>query len=163
MTDTAEHLEQQISDAIRGQRQSTVTVLSCLLAVYGKLHYVPDEAIGAIARHLHVTNNEVWSTASFYTNFRFTPPGKHTVEVCWGPTCHLVGAQRVSAEVMQSLNLRNEGDTPDGRATFRYSTCLGCCAVAPAMSIDHHLIGRVAPGEATQRVAKMDGPVPERH
>ena len=61
-------------------------MLSSLLAAQDELGYLPDEAIEEVATFTESTINEVWGVASFYTNFRFTPPGEHVVEVCWGPT-----------------------------------------------------------------------------
>ena len=79
----------RLLEAIRHQRRPSVTVLSSLLAAQDELRYIPEEAIKEVAALMDTTINEVWGVASFYTNFRFTPPGRHTVEVCWGPTCHL--------------------------------------------------------------------------
>ena len=143
--------------AINNQRRPTVTVLSSLLAAQDALGYVPDEAIEEVAALNGVTINEVWGVASFYTNFRFTPPGAHVVEVCWGPTCHLTGAAHILRRVMDRLGLDGEGDTADGGVSFKFNTCLGACSVAPVMSVDHHLIGRLTPDSAERRVAEIEG------
>ena len=129
-------------------RPVTVTVLSSLLAVQDELHYIPAEAIEEVAQYCDSTINDVWSVASFYTNFRFTPPGQVTIDVCWGPTCHLLGAQDVLRAVHDELNVEGEGTTQDGKMTIRYSTCLGACAHAPVMARDHHLHGKVGPESA---------------
>ena len=150
-------LEQRIWQAVRSQRQETVTVLSCLLAVFDDLHYIPEAAIDIIARHLRCTNNDVWNTASFYTNFRFSPPNRHIVDVCWGPACHVMGAPHVAQELLRALGLPNEGDTADGRVTLRDTTCLGCCSRAPAIAVDHHLVGNVTPAAAVEAVERLDG------
>ncbi|MFH1142064.1 MAG: NAD(P)H-dependent oxidoreductase subunit E [Chloroflexota bacterium] len=60
---------------------------------------------------------------------------RQVVEVCWGPTCHLLGAPAIVKAVLDSLGLAAEGDTPDGRVTFKYNTCLGACAQALMMAI----------------------------
>ena len=67
-------VREQIRQVLSSQRQPTITVLSSLLAVQDSLHYIPDEAIRETATFCSSTINEVWSVASFYTNFRFTPP-----------------------------------------------------------------------------------------
>ena len=140
MTDHA--LRARIVRAVTEQPQPTVTVLSSLLAIEDELGWIPHEAIEEVAAHQSVTLNDVWAVASFYPNFRFTPPGAHTVEVCWGPTCHLMGAQRLLDRVHDALGLTGEGDSPDGAVTLRYNTCLGACGLAPVVSADHHLHGR---------------------
>ena len=143
--------------AINNQRRPTVTVLSSLLAAQDELGYIPDEAIEEVAALNETTINEVWGVASFYTNFRFTPPGEHNVEICWGPTCHLMGAPRVLRRVMDRLGLEDEGETEDGGISFKFNTCLGACSVAPVMSVDHHLIGRLTPESAERRVIEIGG------
>jgi len=151
----SETLRQQIRESIKTQKRPTVTVLSSLLAVQDSLGYLPDEAIEEVAAHSKATINEVWGVASFYTNFRFTPPAKHVVEVCWGPTCHLVGATGIIQGLLDEFKLSGEGDTPDGRVTLRYNTCLGACAQGPVMMVDHHLAGRVTPETARAKVKSL--------
>ena len=135
-------LRARIVRAVTEQPQPTVTVLSSLLAVEDELGWIPQEAMEEVAARQAVTSNDVWAVASFYPNFRFSPPANHIVEVCWGPTCHLMGAQRLLDRVHDTLGLSGEGDTPDGAVTLRYNTCLGACGLAPVVSADHHLQGR---------------------
>jgi len=145
-------LEQRIQNAVHGQAQPTVTVLSSLLAVEDELGYIPKEALEEVAEFTHSTVNDVWAVASFYPNFRFDPPAEHKIEVCWGASCHLVGAMGVFKSVLEAAGMEDEGDTADGRLTVKLNTCLGACAHAPVMAVDHHLFGRVTPQSAAQKV-----------
>ncbi len=169
MTTDAQKLKERVSSALDSQQQSTITLLSSLLAVQDELGYVPEEGIEAVAHFTHSTINDVWGVASFYTNFRFTPPGDHIVELCWGPSCHVQGAMEAIKAVLDTLGLQGEGDTPDGRLSLRFNTCLGACSQGPVMSVDHRLIGRVSPESARQLVLfspsgeasePMEGPPP---
>ena len=153
--DSSAKLRERIKHAISSQPQPTVTVLSSLLAVQDVLHYIPDEAIEEVADFSKTSINEVWSVASFYTNFRFTPPGKVTLDVCWGPSCHLLGAQDVLKSVQDELGVAEETTTEDGKVTLRYSTCLGVCANAPVVAVDHHMKGRVTPESAASLAASL--------
>ena len=74
-------LEQRIHDAVKGQAQPTVTVLSSLLAVEDELGYIPREAVDFVAGFSKTTVNDVWAVASFYPNFRFEPPAEHVGEL----------------------------------------------------------------------------------
>ena len=111
-----EGLTQRISRAMLGQEQATITILSTLLAVQDELGYLPKEGIESVARFTESTINDVWAVASFYPNFRFEPPCLHQVEVCWGASCHLVGAMPLMEAVMDACGLETEGDREDGRA-----------------------------------------------
>ncbi len=80
-TAAATELRERVRRALRSQKQRTITVLSSLLAVQHELRYIPDVAIEETANFIKgATINDVWSVASFYTNFRFTPTSDHTVE-----------------------------------------------------------------------------------
>ena len=148
-------LTERITGAVRGQTQPTKTVLSSLLAVEDELGYIPKEAVADVAAFTNSTVNDVWAVASFYPNFRFEPPCQHSVELCWGSSCHLVGAMPVISAVLEASGLSEEGDTPDRKLSVRLNTCLGACAQAPVISIDHHLIGRLSPEEARRRVTEL--------
>lgn len=156
-------LKERIEKAVHNQPQPTVTILSSLLAVEDELGYIPREAVEEVAAFNRVTVNDVWAVVSFYPNFRTVPPCEHRIEVCWGPSCHLVGAMPVIASVLEAAGLVDEGDTPDRRLTVRYNTCLGACALAPVMSVDHHLVGRVTPDKGRELVTTTLEPpsVPE--
>ena len=151
----SEALKQRIRSAVESQTRPTVTVLSSLLAVEDELGYIPEEAVEFVASHSGSTINDVWGVASFYPNFRFTPPARHVVEVCWGPSCHLVGATEVIECVLGELDLDGEGDTADGLVTFKFNTCLGACSQAPVMSVDHRLKGGVTSESARSGVAAL--------
>jgi NADH:ubiquinone oxidoreductase subunit E len=151
-------LKRRISDAVRGQTQATVTILSSLLAVEDELGYIPKEAVEEVGALTNSTINDVWAVASYYPNFRFEPPCLHTVEVCWGTSCHLVGAMPLIQAVLDAAGLEGEGDTGDRRLTFRFNTCLGACSQAPVVSIDHQLHGRLSPDAAREKVAALLGP-----
>ena len=148
-------LKPRIVDAIHCQSQPTVTVLSTLLAVQDELGFLPKEAIEEIADFTGSTINDVWAVASFYPNFRFEPPCLHKVEVCWGASCHLVGAMPVIEAALEASGLEAEGDTSDGRLTLHFNTCLGACAQAPVLAIDHHLIGRITPDSTKAKIAAL--------
>lgn len=155
MTSESNTLRERARAAIKSQRRSIVTVLSSLLSAQDKLGYLPIEAIEEIAINLNTTTNEVWGVASFYTNFRFTPPGKHIVEVCWGPTCHLASASHILNGLQEKLNLSDEGETADKKITLKYNTCLGACAQAPVISIDHQLSGRQTLNSSWEQVSNL--------
>ncbi len=161
MTIESEALRHKIREALSSQKQPTVTVLSSLLAVQDALGYLPEEAIEEVADFTETTINDVWGVASFYTNFRFTPPGQHVVEVCWGPTCHVMGAMRVLQRLQETLDISTEGETEDKQVTLKYNTCLGACSHGPVISIDHRLMGRITPEEAQKRVSDLNGHHPK--
>lgn len=166
MTTDTERLKELVVKALSSQQQATKTLLSSLLAVQDELGYIPPETIQEVASFTDTTINDVWGVASFYTNFRFTPPGTHMVELCWGPSCHVLGAMGVIKAVLDTLGLPAEGDTADGKVSVRFNTCLGACSQGPVISLDHKLVGRLTPSRARELVRPTStgqeaGPVEE--
>ena len=143
LTVDSDNLRERVREAILSQKRPTVTVLSSLLAIQDEVGYIPEEAVEEVAVSMGTSTNSVFGVASFYPNFRFEPPGDHSVEVCWGPTCHLLGAAKVVKEVLNELGLEEEGETADVGASFRFNTCLGACSQGPVISLDHELYGKV--------------------
>ncbi len=163
MTATLTGLRDRARQAIAAQPAGVVTVLSSLLAVQDELGYLPPEAIDETAQRTGASTNEVWGVASFYPNFRFTPAARHTVEVCWGPSCHVLGAQPLLRGVMERLGLDGEGDTSDGAVTLRLNTCLGVCPHGPATSFDHQVVGRTTLESALRRIGLLAASDVEEH
>lgn len=148
-------LRNRAREAIAKQPARTVTILSSLLAAQDELRYLPFEAIDEVAQRMSATTNAVWGIASFYPNFRFTEPNRHKVELCWGPTCHVLGAQHILQGLLPHMGLTNEGDTEDGVISFKLNTCLGVCAHGPAMSFENERAGHMSLDKAVRLVERI--------
>ena len=147
---------EQILNILKNQDHTTVTILSSLLSVQDEIGYLPKNAINVIADFMNVTTNDVWGVASYYLNFRFAPPGEHTIEICWGPSCHVRGASELQSVVLKKLKLKNQGDTSDGKFTLKFNTCLGACPQAPMISIDHKLSGKMNSSKLLKMLDKLN-------
>ena len=156
MANHKEPTDKDILDAIENQPKiSKITLLSSLLAISNKFHYIPKKAVEIVAKYTDKTVNDVWGVASFYTNFRFTPPGDITLDICWGPTCHILGSQKILKEVHGLLGINQEGETKDGKVTLRYSTCLGACSQGPVFAIDHKLFGKASLSKIKEKISDI--------
>ena len=142
---TLEHMR----EILNTQEGRTITVLSSLITIQNALRYLPPEAFPAVAEFTGSSTNEAYGVATFYTHFRLTPPTKNTIEVCWGPTCHLLGARKV-AEAFQALEGRVE-------VTFRRNSCLAACAQGPVALVNEELMGRLTLENVQALVAKLQG------
>ena len=146
-----------IVEAVRNQEQPTKTVLSSLLAIQDAMGYIPKQSMEVVASEVpDTTVNDVWAVASFYPNFKFEPRSECTVEICWGPTCHIAGAMGIFDEALNLLGLESEGKTSDGSIELDFNTCLGACAQAPVISVNHHLIGRVTKNSLKDAIEKSN-------
>lgn len=117
-----------------------------LIKLQRKDRYLRPEAILELSQKLAVPVNKIYSVASFYHGFRFTPCGIHQIKVCVGAACYVKDAQCVFSAFSKYLDIREGDDTsPDSRFTLSKVACLGCCMMAVAVQIDQHIFGHVTP------------------
>jgi len=120
-----------------------------LIALQQRDHYLRHETLLALSEGLGVPINRVYSVASFYQAFRFTPRGKHHIKVCVGAACYVKGAETLFDAFAMHLKIPKNADTsPDGQFTLSKVSCLGCCMLAVAVQIDRHIFGHVTPDMA---------------
>ena len=136
----------------QGQRGAAVPALEAVQAKYG---YVPHEALAVLAETLGVLPAEVYGVASFYEEFRFAPPGAHTIAVCTGTSCHLAGAQRLVAALEKELGVKMGQTTADGLFTLTHVACPGPCAIGPVLMVDGQPQARATPEGAQRMVAAL--------
>jgi NADH-quinone oxidoreductase subunit E len=98
--------------------------------------YLSPRSLREISRWLKISESEIYGVATFFTQFRFTPPGKHVVRVCLGTACHVKGGEQILAVLQRRLNIAPGETTPDGEYQLERVACLGCCALAPVLVVD---------------------------
>ncbi len=111
------------------------TLISLLQAVQGRLGYLPPEVLGTVARHARVPRSRVYGVASFYSQFRFNPVGRHRVAVCRGTACHVRGARLILEELERSLGIKEGQTTEDMEYSLETVACIGCCGLSPCISV----------------------------
>jgi len=132
-----------VLDEAAGQRGMLIAVLQ---RVQEKLGYLPEEAMKMIAERMSLSLNNVYGVASFYKHFHFKPRGKNIVKVCMGTACHVRGGKAVLTEMEQQLGIKEGETTKDLSVTLETVGCVGCCALAPVVTInDKDLFGELTP------------------
>ena len=109
----------------------------------GLTGYLPSELQLFIARKLGMPAAEVYGVVSFYSYFTTNPVGKHTINVCLGTACFVRGADELIEELKDKLGINANETTSDGLFTLKDVRCIGACGLAPLISIDDKVYGRV--------------------
>ena len=95
--------------------------------------------------------SRVFGVASFYSQFRLEPVGKHVISVCMGTACHVAGAPLIAEAFAQELDIAVGDTTPDLLFTLQTVNCIGACALAPAVRLgEDETFGRVTPQRGPQ-------------
>lgn len=127
-----EKLGNDKGDLIRG--------LQSIQAVEG---YVSDEAVEAVAEHFSIAAAEVEGVLTFYAQFKRNKPGKYKICICDGTACHIKGATQISAWLSAELGIPSGETTKDGLFSVETVACLGCCSLAPVMSVNGKVYGKL--------------------
>ena len=109
--------------------------------------YLSMEAMTLIADELDIPVSKIYGVATFYAQFSLTPKGDYIIQVCTGTACYVKGAQKVLDRVYEELGIGSGETTPDGKFTIQDTRCLGCCGLAPVMTINEDVYGRVTPAQ----------------
>jgi NADH-quinone oxidoreductase subunit E len=98
--------------------------------------YLRADAVRRVSRWLKVSENEIYGVSTFYAQFRFSPPGKHHIKACLGTACHVQGGQQMLDVLERRLGVKPGETTADREYDLARVACLGCCALAPVVTID---------------------------
>ena len=128
----------------KGQTDAMMPVLQKAQEIYG---YLPIEVQTMVAEGLGVSLEQVYGVSTFYSWFTLEPKGEHLIRVCLGTACYVKGSADILAELERQLGIKAGHTTPDGKFTLEATRCLGCCGLAPVMTIDDDVFGRLIPAD----------------
>ena len=120
-------------------------------AIYG---YLPFEVQAMIADGMNVPLEKVYGVSTFYAQFALSPKGEYNISVCLGTACYVRGAQEIVDKISEILDLQPEDCTPDGRFSLTECRCIGACGLAPVMTINEDVYGRLTADEIPDILAK---------
>ena len=116
--------------------------------------YLPEEAQKRISEVLNISMAEIYGVATFYSRFTLKPRGKHTIGVCLGTACYVKNAQGIIDKIKKALNVEAGETTPDGMFTLEATRCIGCCGLAPVMTIGEDVYGKIVPEDVSDILKK---------
>ncbi len=112
--------------------------------------YLPAAAIREIAGFLNMPESAVYGVSTFYAKFKLTPLGRKIIRVCRGTACHVRGAGKVLAELEKVLGIKSGETTEDMEYTLESVACIGACALAPVITIDDEVFGKMTPRKVAE-------------
>jgi NADH-quinone oxidoreductase subunit E len=134
-----------VNEVLKEKEKTTENLIPILQNVQARLGYLPALAMEMIADNLAVPAADVYGLATFYNQFRLTPPGKHQVKVCMGTACYMVGG-KITLESFERRMEIKEGETSlDRLYSLERVACVGCCTMAPVVVVDEVVEGKVTP------------------
>jgi len=128
-----------------GETSQLIPLLQKLQTAYG---YLPKDVIERLSLRTGIFVSQIMGVATFYSQFRLEPIGKNVVRVCFGTACHVNGAENIADALCRELGVALGGTTDDRMFTAESVACLGCCSLAPVITINDETHGRLTPDTA---------------
>ncbi len=125
-----------------GHAGALIPLLQSAQNTYG---YVSEKAIDYISHVTGIPAAEIYGVVTFYAQFRTKPLGKNIIRVCNGTACHVNGAKGVYEVIQDELQINYEETTDDGTFSLLSVACIGCCSLAPVITINAETFGRLTP------------------
>ena len=127
-------------ESYKGQPDSVMIALQKTQGIFG---YIPEPSVKMISDSLKVAESKIYGIITFYSQFTLTPKAKYNIDVCLGTACFVLGAQEIMDKILAKLNVKVGETTPDGKWIVTSCRCLGCCGLAPAITINGEVYGKL--------------------
>lgn len=139
---TAEQ-EQKLREFIAANKDMQGALMPIMQEAQEIYGYLPIEVQKIIADGLNIPLEEVYGVSTFYAQFNLNPKGQYKIGVCLGTACYVKGSQDVFDKACSVLGITNGEVTEDGKFSIEATRCIGCCGLAPVLTVNDDVYGRL--------------------
>ncbi len=132
-----------VNDIVEKYRGQKGQVIAALQDIQDKYYFLPKQALIDVAAGLDVPLSRIYSIATFYNAFSLVPKGKYQTKVCLGTTCYVRGGEELQKTLENELGIPLGETTSDHKFSMESVHCLGCCSIAPVITINNKVFGRL--------------------
>ncbi len=131
----------KINKILKTYEREKGNLISILQKIQETYQYLPSNVLYYLSRKLKISLAEIYSIATFYTQFKFKKLGKNILICCDGTACHVKGGPHLLYFVENELGIRAGKTTDDLLFSIESVACLGCCAISPVCVINGQIYG----------------------
>jgi len=135
----------------KGEKGALMHILQRAQEIYG---YLPIEVQTIISDELNIPLEKIYGVVTFYSQFALNPKGKYRISVCLGTACYVKGAGDLFNKLQELLGIEDGGCTPDGKFSLESCRCIGACGLAPVLTINDDVYGKLTVDELESILAK---------
>ncbi len=137
----------------KDQQGAVIPVLHRAQEIYG---YLPIEVQEMISEGLGAPLAEIYGIVTFYTQFTLEPKGEHHIGICLGTACYVKGSGDILNKFKERLSIDVGGCTPDGKFSLEATRCIGACGLAPVLTVNDEVYGRLEVKDVDEILAKYN-------
>ena len=140
--------QERTAGIVQAHGCDSAQLIAILQDIQAAENYLSEANMMLVADMLHISVSRVYSVATFYENFSLEPKGKHIIKVCDGTACHVRKSGPIYDAIHEYLGLEGKKKTSaDGVFTLETVACLGACGLAPVMTVNDEVYGRLTHDE----------------
>jgi len=144
-----------LTDFIERWKDKPGNLIMVLHQVQKHFGYIPRKTAFEVAALLDVPIAKIYGVITFYHLFKLQKPGRHQIAVCMGTACYLLESEDILLELERRLGIGVNCTTEDGEFSIESVRCIGCCGLAPVMTIDGEVFGNVKKSQIPKILAKV--------
>jgi NADH:ubiquinone oxidoreductase subunit E len=144
-----------IDKIIEGVDRPSDSKIRILQELQEQFKYLRDEHMRYVAEKVGTSYTDIYGIATFYSQFNLSPPGRHTIYICEGTSCHVKGGKVVLNKLKDTLGIDLKGTTDDRCFSLKSVRCIGCCGLAPVIMIDDETFARVRPSQVEEILSRF--------
>ena len=141
----------QVIDEHKHDKSNLMVVMQKAQDIYG---YLPIEVQEMISEGMEVPLEKIYGVATFYAQFSLSPKGKYNISVCLGTACYVKGSGDLFDKLSERLGIGADECTPDGKFSLEACRCIGACGLAPVLTINDDVYGRLVVDDIEGIIAK---------
>lgn len=146
----------EIDKIVKSVGEGRDRVINILQAIQARCRWLPGEALRRVCEITEITPAQITGVSTFYSQFRHSPVGRHTIRVCHGTACYVRGADQITDAIRKHLKVEDDADTDAARMfTVEKVACIGCCSLAPCLMIDDVTYGHLTPMDAHKSIVNF--------
>lgn len=147
----------EIGKVLNGEQRKRGMLIHAFQEIQKEFNYLPDEKLRQLSDNLDIPLSEIYSAASFYKHFYFKPRGRNIVCVCVGTACHVRGASKVLQKLEDEFGIKEGETAADMSITLETVGCVGCCGLAPVVTVNEEVVGEVGGKKAEDIINRIKG------
>lgn len=128
----------------KDEKGCLMPILQQAQEIYG---YLPIEVQKIIAAETGYPLEKIYGVVTFYAQFSLNPKGKYKISVCLGTACYVKGSGDIYNKLMEKLGIEGGGCTADGKFSLEACRCIGACGLAPVLTVNDDVYGRLTPDD----------------
>ena len=146
----------KVNELLGGFENKESSLSPMLQAVEEEFGWVSKDAASLVAESLDIYPSKVYGVLTFYAQFHLKPSGRHMLKLCCGTACHVNGGAQLNNKIQEILNIKPGETTDDQKITYQEVACLGCCAIAPVLTLDDEYHRKVQPDQMERILNSVD-------